>query len=220
MEIWEKISKFKIFNGIDIGNIKALNFCLKSQLKTIEKNEIIINSGDKSEVCILVVSGELRNVNYDFKMGSETLIKTYTKGELYGVEEAYLHLDEYPNTLIANKKSEILLFNKYRFLKQCENNCKRHNLLINNITNILAEMNMELMNKINILSKRTIREKVLEYLNQMSKKLNSKYFDIPYNRIELANFLSVDRSALSLELSKMKKDNIIDYNKNHFQLKK
>ena len=218
MEIWERLSKFKVFEGIDLNDIKALNFCFKSHYKIVDKHEIVLNAGDRNDYCVFVLTGKLSSVNYDY-FGSETIIKTYSNGEIYGVEEAYLQINEASNTLIASEKSEILLFNKYRFLKPCENNCPRHRTLTKNITNIMAKQNLELTNKINILSKRSTREKVLEYLKQVSRFNHSRYFDIPYNRSELASFLAVDRSALSIELSKMKKDGLIDFSKNHFQLK-
>ena len=113
----------------------------------------------------------------------------------------------------------IILFNRYRFIHPCENRCPRHTILVKHLSQILAQNNINLYNKISILSKRTIRDKILAYLNLININ-NEPYFDIPLNRQELANFLAVDRSALSKELSNLKQEGIIDFNKNHFSIKK
>lgn len=217
MEIWKELSKSEVFQNISEQDIKALNFCFKSRLKILEKNEIILNEGDKNEYCVIVLSGKLKTVNYDY-FGIENIIRTYNEGEIFGLTEAYMNLDSYSNSLVASEKSKVILFNRFRFIKPCENRCIRHNQLIKNITKIIVSDNLELSVKNNILSKRTTREKVLSYLQHISKQQNSKYFDIPFNRNELASYLAVDRSALSIELSKMKKDGLIDYTKNHFSL--
>lgn len=218
MEIWNELQNSKVFNSLDEQSIKALNFCFKSRLKFVEKNEIIVSAGDFNEYCIYVLNGKLKSVNYDY-FGAENLISVYNKGDIFGVNEAYTNVDYYQNSLVAIEKSTIILFNRFRFIKCCENNCSRHKVMLKNVTNLLVETNLEMIEKINILQKRTIREKVLAYLHNVSKKTNEKYFDIPLNRQELANYLAVDRSALSIELAKMKKDGLIDFNKNHFNLK-
>lgn len=218
MEIWQELAKSEVFYSIDEQSIKALNFCFKSRLRFIEKNEIIVNAGDSNDYCIFVLNGKLKSVNYDY-FGAESIITTYSKGEIFGLNEAYTNSETYQNSLVATEKSTIILFNRYRFIKPCENNCHRHKQLLKNITNLIVKSNLEMIEKINILQKRTIREKVLAYLHNVSKKEDSKYFDIPFNRQELANYLAIDRSALSIELAKMKKDGLIDFNKNHFNLK-
>lgn len=218
MEIWKPMTESNVFLGLDEDSIKALNFCFKSRLKFIEKNEIIVSASEKNEYCIYILEGSARETIYDSN-GVESIIRTYNKGEIFGLLEAYTNANEYLSTLVANKKSSVVLFNRYRFINPCENACLRHQQLTKNLVKILAESNIEMNEKIMVLSKRTIREKVLTYLRMIRDKNNSNYFDIPFNRQELANFLAVDRSALSIELSKMKKENIIDFNKNHFNLK-
>lgn len=217
MEIWTELSKSQIFDGIIPLDIRALNFCFKSRLKIVAKNEIIISEGDSAEYCIFVLKGKLKSVNYDSD-GKENIYNKYESGEVFGLNEAYTSSKSYLHTLIACEKSSIILFNRYRFLQPCENQCYRHKKLINNLTKVAINQNMELSLRINILSKKTTREKVLAYLNHISKSTSSKYFDIPLNRKELASYLCVDRSALSIELGKMKKEKLIDFDKNHFKI--
>ena len=218
MEIWQELAKSEVFKSIDEQSIKALNFCFKSRLKLVEKNQIVVNAGDTNDYCIFVLKGKLKAVSYDY-YGIESLVNVYNKGDIFGINEAYTNCDVYRNSLVATEKSTIILFNRFRFIKECDNHCARHKQLIKNITNLIVKSNLEMTEKINVLQKRTIREKVLAYLHNISKNENSKYFDIPLNRQELANYLAIDRSALSIELAKMKKDGLIDYNKNHFNLK-
>ena len=217
MEIWKDLSKSAVFYNINEQDIKALNFCFKSRLKILDKNDIVLNEGDKNEYCAIVLSGKLKAVNYDY-FGIENIIRNYNEGEIFGLTEALMNLESYSQSLVASEKSIVILFNRFRFIKPCENRCPRHSQLIKNITKLIVNDNLELSIKNLILSKRTTREKVLAYLQNISKQQNSKYFDIPFNRNELASYLAVDRSALSIELSKMKKDGLIDYNKNHFSL--
>ena len=218
MEIWQEIAKSKIFEGLDESSIKALNFCFKSRLKFIQKNEIIVSEADKNEYCIFILDGKAKSVNIN-ENGVETIINVYNKGELFGLTEAYAGSPHYKTTLIATEKSTVVFFNRYRFVCPCENRCLRHRILEKNLHKQLATDNLELNNKIFVITKRTIREKILAYLKLIQEKSKANYFDIPLNRQELANYLAVDRSALSIELSKMRKENIIDFTKNHFSLK-
>lgn len=218
MEIWQEMTKSKIFEGLDEASIKALNFCFKSRLKFIQKNEIIVSEADKNDYCVYILSGKAKSVSIN-ENGVETIIKVYNKGDLFGLTEAYANISHYKNTLIATEKSTVVFFNRYRFVYPCENRCIRHRILEKNLHKQLASDNLELNNKMSVLTKRSIREKIWCYLNQIQEKAGKNYFDIPLNRQELANYLAVDRSALSIELSKMKKENLIDFTKNHFNIK-
>ena len=96
--------------------------------------------------------------------------------------------------------------NKHRLITPCENRCKRHDLVVKNLMQMVAESNIKLLDKLSHMSKKTTRDKLLSYFTSMSEKQKSSYFEIPFNVTELASYLSVDRSAMSNELSKMKKE--------------
>ena len=117
MEIWQELAKSEVFSNIDEQSIKALNFCFKSRLKFVEKNEIVVNAGDVSEYCIYVLKGKLKCVNYDY-FGIESLVTNYHKGDIFGINEAYTNCDTYLNSLVATEKSTIILFNRYRFINE------------------------------------------------------------------------------------------------------
>ena len=141
-------------------------------------------------------------------------------GDVYAIEGAFAGESSYSYDLVATEKTSVAILNKHRLCKICDNRCKRHILLLEKLMNMMAERNFSLLEKISYMSKKTIREKVLNYLYNQSSQNNSSYFDIPFNKTELANFLSVDRSALSSELNKLKKEKVIDFEKKRYHILK
>ena len=218
MEILQKMKKSKIFDQISENDIKALHFCFKTRVLSIKKGDVLIDEGEPFESIVLVLDGHLRSVITDY-YDATSILADYYSGDAVGIEEAYSGDTTAQYTLIAIEDTQVLTMNKYRVIQPCSNMCIRHTQLQNNLVKIISQKNIELMQKFNHITRHSIRAKVLAYLQYISKKQNSKYFDIPFNRQELADYLSVDRSALSYELSKMKKDGLIDFNKNHFMLK-
>jgi len=218
MEILNKMKKSKVFDNISEFDIKALHFCFKTKVLDVKKGDILIDEDQPFESIVLVLSGHLRSIINDY-YGGNSIIADYHSGDAVGIEEAFSGYTVAQYTLIAMEDTQVLTMNKYRVITPCENMCPRHIQLQNNLVKIISQKNIELIQKFNHITKPSTKDKVLAYLQFMSKKQNSKYFDIPFNRQELADYLSVDRSALSFELSKLKKQGIIDFNKNHFMLK-
>lgn len=218
MEILQKMKKSKIFEEISENDIKALHFCFKTRVIDIKKGDVLLDEGEPFESIVLVLDGHLRTVINDYYGGS-SILADYYSGDAVGIEEAFCGNTLAQYTLIAMEDTQVLTMNKYKVIYPCENMCVRHTQLQNNLVKIISHKNIELMQKFNHITKPSTKDKVLAYLQYISKKENSKYFDIPFNRQELADYLSVDRSALSFELSKLKKQGIIDFNKNHFMLK-
>ena len=218
MEILQKMQKSKIFDEISEKDIKALHFCFKTRVFEVKKGEILIDEGEPFESIVLVLDGHLRSIINDF-YDNTSIIADYRNGETIGVEEAFSGNNIAQYTLIAMEDSQVLTMNKYSVMKPCNNMCSRHTQFQNNLVKIISQKNIELMQKFTHITKSSTKEKVLSYLQHISKQQNSKYFDIPFNRQELADYLSVDRSALSFELSKLKKQGILDFTKNHFMLK-
>lgn len=218
MEILQKMKKSKIFNEIDEKDIKALHFCFKTRVLDVKKGEILIDEGEPFESIVLILDGHLRSVINDY-YDNTSILADYHSGETIGVEEAFSGNEIANYTLVAIEDTQVLTMNKYSVMKPCANMCPRHTKLQNNLVKIISQKNIELMQKFNHITKPSTKEKVLSYLQFISKQQNSKYFDIPFNRQELADYLSVDRSALSFELSKLKQQGILDFTKNHFMLK-
>ena len=121
-------------------------------------------------------------------------------------------------SVMAAENTEVMFLEIRKLLTVCPMACQFHSRVIQNLLTVIAGRNLTLTTKIDHMSKKTIREKVLSYLSYQAEKEGKGSFDIPFNRQQLADYLSVDRSALSAELSKMQKEEIISYDKNHFVL--
>ena len=217
MEHFLDLKATKVFKDANETECQAMMFCFKTRFKRYEKHDVIINQGDIFEDIILIVKGSANVENLD-TLGDISILTQLKKGDVYGMESAYAGDEVYKDSVVATERTLVLFMNKLRVIKPCQNHCKRHDVVIRNLMQIVAENNKELMEKLVHLTKKTIREKLLSYFSSMSQKAKSPYFDIPFNKTELANYLSVDRSAMSTELSKMKEDGLIDYDKKEYRL--
>lgn len=217
MEHFKELAQSKIFSYSSEFECQAMMFCFKTRFVNFEKHQVIVRQGEPMENIVLIVKGGAKIENLD-SLGNINILMQLKAGEAYGLETAYAGDDNYKDSLIATEKTLVLFMNRYRLLTQCDNRCKRHEIVIKKINQMIAENNIELQNKLTHMSKKTIREKLMSYFSTLKEKSKSQYFEIPYNVTELANYLAVDRSALSNELSKMKKDGIIDYDKKQYRL--
>lgn len=147
--------------------------------------------------------------------GNRTIVANVTASQLFA--EAFACVKKkMPVSVIAATDCYIMFIESSQITNICENQCDFHSSLVNNLLNIMAEKNIILNRKIEFLSQRTTKEKLLSYLTSVSKEKGCNEFDIAFNRQQLADFLGVDRSAMSFELSKLKGEGKIDYNKFHF----
>ncbi len=217
MEYFKELSQTKIFAYSNEFECQAMMFCFKTKFKTFEKHQRIVTQGDKMQDVVLIVKGSAKIENQD-SLGNINILTLLSAGDAYGLETAYAGQENYKDSLIATEKCLVLFMDRYRLLNQCDNRCKRHEIVIKRINQMIADNCIELQNKLTYISKKTIREKLMSYFLKVAEDFKSNYFSIPYNVTELANYLSVDRSALSNELSKMKKEGIIDYDKKQYRL--
>ncbi len=216
IEYINNLKRSKIFQNITENDIKKLLPCLKASVKKFKKNQIIFHQGDFIEKVGIILYGELKIEKIDF-WGNSSILKILTNyemfGEIYAFEKQPLEV-----SIISNTDSEILFINFNKIITPCEIACTFHTQLIINLLKIFANKTSAMNKKIEILSKRSIEDKLLTYLKSISLKTKNNEFSIPYNRQELANFLGVNRSALSKELIRLEKDGIIKYHKNIFKL--
>lgn len=216
MEYFKEIKATKIFKDASEFECQAMMFCFKTRFKMFNKNAKIVNQGDKMDDVILILKGSAIAQNID-SLGNISILTQLNKGDVYGVESAYAGEQFYKDSVITNEKTLVMFLNRYRLINTCDNRCKKHEIIIKHLMKIIAESNIKLQDKISHMSKKTIRDKVLSYFHSVKMQAKSSYFEIPFNKTELANFLSVDRSALSNELSKMKQEGILDYDKNQYR---
>ena len=217
MEHFSELKATKIFSFSSEFECQAMMFCFKTRFKTFDKNQKIVSQGEPMNDVALILKGSANVENID-SLGNISIVMRLKKGDVYGVESAYARDDVYKDSLIATEKTLVMFMDSHRLITPCENRCKRHDLVVKNLMRMMAESNIRLLDKLTHMAKKNIRDKVLSYLYSISQKQQSTYFEIPFNVTELANYLSVDRCALSNELSKLKKEGLIDYEKKQYHL--
>lgn len=206
-----------LFSGITPEERDALLRCITYRIVAVKKGEIISFEEEQIRQIGIVLSGSVDIVKEDI-WGNKTLLLRLGKDEMFGETFACGEDNISVVTFFASEHTELLFLPFYRVMHNCTMACVFHHRLIENMVGIIAKRNKDYMQKIEILSKRTIREKLLTYLSIQAQLQEARYFELPLGRVELADYLCVDRSALTRELAKMKQDGLIDYDKNCFRI--
>ncbi len=192
--------------------------CFNARIKIYETGDFVIRQGDMVSKIFLILDGEI-SIEKDTYWGRRMIIRRLGENENIALSLVASKNIESNINALCSKKATVLILDFVQSCSICKNACAHHSVLIRNLFKILAKENIELIEKIESVSQKTIRDKLLTYLSNESLKNNSNKFEICFNRQELADFLNIDRSALSFEMSKLKKDGLIDYKKNWFLLK-
>ena len=211
------IGKCALFEGIERDDIMEMLNSMKARVINTSKNQIIFSEGEPAEYMGLLISGSVRIIREDY-YGNRSIVAEVEPGELFAETVAAAGAKKMPVSAAAWEESEIMLIDCRKVLYQCGKGCEFHNKLVGNLLQVVAEKNMILNQKIEIISKRTTREKLMTFLLSEAKKKNAGEFEIPYNRQELADYLGVDRSALSAEIARMRRDGLIESEKSRFRL--
>lgn len=225
-ELTKKMKKYistlgrsALFHGISEEKIDSLVKCLGCLFKTFDKGEMIYLAGDSVREMGIVISGRLHIVKDDI-FGNSNIITHISAGEMFAETVFCGGVCVLPATVMAVAKSQIMFLDFQRIITPCSPNCVFHTLLIRNMLGELARKNIMLAGKIKHITKRTTKEKLMSYLSEQSRLHQSSSFEIPFDRQELADYLSVERSALSAQMSKLKEAGIINYWKNYFEILK
>lgn len=213
----EIILKSKIFKNIEENEVDLLLKCINNYRKTFKKGEVILREGEKTEYMGIVITGSVVVERADL-WGNNTVLGVISPGGIFAETYAILNDEPLMINVYANEKSEILFLRTNEIFKTCEKSCNFHDQLILNLIRIASFKNLNLSRKILHTGPKTIRGKLLSFFSEWVKKKNSLSFSIPYNRQQLADYLSVDRSAMSNELSKMQKEGILEFKKNKFKI--
>jgi len=206
-----------LFFGIGEDRLLDMLSCLDARLATYQKNEVIFAEGSEPKYISLVLSGTVQLERIDY-YGNRSIVTRIEPSELFGESFACAKAEYIPISATATEKTEVLLIDCQKIISPCTKVCSFHSQLIFNLLKIVATKNIILTQKAEITSKRTTREKLMAYLMSEAKKQGQSSFAIPYDRQTLADYLGVDRSGLSAEISKLRTDGIIKCRKNHFEL--
>lgn len=205
-----------LFSEINSDDILSLIGCLSATMKQYKKGEYIFRQGeDITNLC--VVAEGCVHIQSDDYWGNRTILNEVSVCEMFG-ESYATGKNRTPNDAVAASDCVIFFFDLSKMMTVCSNLCKFHTQIIRNLLLILANKNRALVQKLTHISKRSTREKLISYLSTQAKLNQSNNFSIPFNRQQLADFLSVDRSAMSNELCKMRDERLIEFNKSKFTL--
>jgi CRP-like cAMP-binding protein len=193
--------------------------CFYARTRKFEKDTAIFMENDEISTMGIVISGAVHLVRDDF-WGKRTLIARIAAGDIFAESFACGKSARLPLSAIAVEKTEALFINAQKISGVCTSACPFHTRFLNNMIQELAGKNITLINKIQHITRRSTREKLISYLSAQARASGNSGFDIPFNREELAEFLSVDRSAMSSELGRMRTDGLLTFRKNHFTLLK
>ena len=214
----DALKKCPLFKGVPEYSITPMMGCLRARERFYGKNEYIYHTGDAINEIGIVLSGNIQIINED-AWGSVTILAELTEGMLFGEAFVLGGVEKIPLSVLASEKSTVLFIDKNRTITPCPAACGFHFDIAGNMIKILAQKNIFLTGRAEHLSKRYTKEKVLSYLSSVSVKTGSRTFTIPFDRRQLADYLAVDRSALSSVLGKLRDEGLIDFNKNSFTLK-
>lgn len=206
-----------LFKGIAPDELSSVLRCLKAETKYYQKGRFIFQNGENISSVGLVLSGSVHLEKEDY-WGNKSLLMSVAPLEMFG--EAYACTPDalLPINVIAAQASEILFMDIHRILTTCSSSCGFHKRLIENLVSAIAEKNILLSRKIDFVTQRSTKDKLLAYLSYQAQLAGASEFDIPFNQQQLADFLSVERSAMAVQLGRLKKDGIIEYKKKHFKL--
>ncbi|MBE6638775.1 MAG: Crp/Fnr family transcriptional regulator [Ruminococcaceae bacterium] len=211
------LKKTKMFAGIGDDEIAAMLSCLGARLYSYKKGEYVMRQGEHISDITVLVKGNL-HIQKDDYWGNRSILGQIAVGEMFG--EAYVAPESGAllNDVVALEDSDVLFFDVKRVIMTCSFACRFHAMVVQNIFFAISDKNRKLVQKLGHMSKRSTREKLISYLSEEAKRQNSSVFSIPFNRQQLADFLSVDRSAMSNELCKMRNEGLLEFEKNNFRL--
>ncbi|MBO5275131.1 MAG: Crp/Fnr family transcriptional regulator [Clostridia bacterium] len=206
-----------LFQGIEPENLTALLGCLGARVERFGRDESIFTEGDPSEELGILLSGSVQILRMDYD-GNRSIVANVAPSQLFAEAFACARVPAIPVDVIASSDCEVMLINAVRITHSCSNACHFHNRIILNLLQSMAKKTLMITQKIEVTSKRSTREKLLTYLQLRARENGSLDFFIPFDRQELADYLEVDRSGLSAEISKLRKEGMLWCEKNHFRL--
>ena len=206
-----------LFSGIDQDELSDLLACLGAEQTQCQKGEYIWSAGEIPSRIGVVLSGGIDVIQEDY-WGNRAILARVVPGEIFGEAFAFGDPQPLPVSVVASGPAVLLLLDLRKILIACPGSCSFHTRLIQNMLGILAQKNRMLTEKIKHIVKRSTREKLLSYLSSQTILAGSESFCIPFNRQELADYLSVERSAMSRELGRLRDEGILVFDKNRFSL--
>lgn len=211
------LSHTPLFAGVAPQEIEAMLACLDTERRHYTKGQIILRSGDTVRSMGIILSGRVLIEKTDL-WGNATVLDSVGPGQIFAETYACTPQEPLMVDAVAAESAEVLFIQVARVLEVCPSSCAHHHTLIRNLLALSAQKNLLLSRKIFYTAPKTIRARLLSYLSDQAIRCGRRSFTIPFNRQQLADYLNVERSALSNELSKMQQDGLIETERNYFRL--
>lgn len=214
---FEILSQCTLFNGMEHSELKHILECLGNKTMEVPKGCAVFLEGDPAHFIGVVLSGRVQIIQNDY-YGKRNILTVLEPGEVFAEVFSCAGLETMPVSAITAKDSHILLLDVQRVLTTCSHACRFHSQLMKNLLQELAKKNLSMNKKIRYMSQKTTKEKLTAYLFDQAKQCSRLEFTIPCNRQELADYLGVERSAMSAEISKLKKAGLLDTKGSWFRI--
>ena len=211
------LKRTKLFSGVEEEDIASLLSCLGARKKEYKKGEYILREGEHISDIFILVEGKI-HIQKDDYWGNRSILSVISVGEMFGEGYAAPESGALLNDVVAVEDSSVLFFDVKRILTTCSSACRFHNMIVQNMFFAISDKNRRLVQKLGHMSGRTTRAKLISYLSEEAKRQGSSAFTVPFNRQQLADYLCVDRSAMSNELCKMRDEGMIKFEKSRFEL--
>ena len=211
------LKKCALFENIEEEHLMRMLPCLGAKVEFFDKKYTIIDEGSQAKYVGIVLSGSAHIVQVDY-YGTRSILGSVESGEVFAEAFACAETESIPVSVVASEPCEVMLIDCGHILHTCNNNCGFHGQLIYNLMKDLARKTLIFHQRIEITSKRTTRERLMAYLMFYAKQTGGESFEIPFDRQELADYLEVDRSGLSAEISKLRAEGVLESNKKRFRL--
>lgn len=218
-EIVKQLAAHPLFSGISEADIPHLLRCLGAYGKTYQKSEFLLLIEEPITWIGIILTGRVHIIKEDL-WGNSTILAVLQPMDTFAESFACGSRKKSAVCVQAAEAVKVLILQSDKVIRTCSRMCSFHQQLTENMVSMIADKNLRLMEKIEITSKKTIREKICTYLGNQGSSENSDYITIPLGRLELAEYLCVDRSALTRELNSMKEEGLIDFHKNTFRILK
>lgn len=216
-EFFSLLLQTALFEGFSEQDLAGVLGCLPARRRRFAKNAVILLAGEPATDVGIVLSGDIRVLQEDL-LGNRSILAEFGPGHLFAEAFACARVGSIPVTVTAASDCEVLFLGYRQIVTTCSSACGFHTRLIANMMAILAQKNLLLSEKLAVMSRRSTREKLLAYLSGQATRAGSREFSIPFNRQELADYLCVDRSAMSAELGRLRGEGVLDFSRSRFVL--
>ena len=218
MEKYLKVlKKCPLFDGILDGELLKMLHCLGARVLSFQKHQIIFEEGDSAKYIGIVLSGAVQVFQVDYH-GNRSIFSNLYASEIFAEAYACSAVENLPVSIEASEETYVMLIEASHVLYTCQSHCGFHQRLIYNLMRDLAEKTLLFHERIDITSRRTTREKLLAYLTAYARREGRESFEIPFDRQELADYLEVERSGLSSEIGKLRREGVLESHRKHFRL--